>query len=155
MPVRPPSTDELLEIAKQFGMKLTPADAESFRGLMLGSIASYNRLDQLTEPKLPVKYPRSAGYRPNAQEDPYNAWYWRTDIRGAASGILAGPGQDKGRVFFDDDFAKSAFRWQGADSWKPMARGRLPAIPPPGGAEHQQISASGRGTQASSPMPKF
>ena len=34
MPVRPPSAEQLLEIAKHFGMKLTRADAESFRGLI-------------------------------------------------------------------------------------------------------------------------
>lgn len=90
MAVRAPTAEQLLEIAKRFGMKLTQADAESFRGLMTGSIASYERLDQLEEPKLPVKYPRSRGYRPDAQENPYNAWYWKTDIRGAVDGILAG-----------------------------------------------------------------
>jgi amidase len=71
-------------------MTLTPEDAASFRGLMAGSIASYDRLDELTEPKLPVKYPRSAGYRPGKEENPWNAWYWKTDIRGSASGVLAG-----------------------------------------------------------------
>jgi len=90
MAVRPPSAEQLLEIAKHFGMRLTRDDAESFRGLMIGSIASYNRLDELAEPKLPVKYPRSGGYRPSAQENLYNAWYWKTEIRGAAAGVLAG-----------------------------------------------------------------
>ena len=57
---------------------------------MAGSIASYARLDELVEPKLPVKYPRDPGYRPPAEENPYNAWYWKTHIVGAESGILAG-----------------------------------------------------------------
>jgi amidase len=90
MPVRLPTVDQLLEIAGSFGMTLTAEDAASFRGLMAGSIASYNRLDQLPEPKLPVKYPRSPGYRPGPEENPWNAWYWKTDIRGAATGVLAG-----------------------------------------------------------------
>lgn len=90
MPVRPPTVKQLLEIAGSFGMTLTSEDAASFRGLMAGSIASYDRLDELTEPKLPVKYPRSAGYRPGKEENPWNAWYWKTDIRGSASGVLAG-----------------------------------------------------------------
>src|ERR1700676_2513857 len=90
MPVRPPTVKQLLEIAGSFGMTLTSEDAASFRGLMAGSIASYDRLDELTEPKLPVKYPRSAGYRPSKEENPWNAWYWKTDIRGSASGVLAG-----------------------------------------------------------------
>jgi amidase len=90
MPVRLPSIDQLLEIAGSFGMTLTPEDAASFRGLMAGSIASYNRLDQLAEPKLPVKYARTPGYRPGAEENPFNAWYWKTEIKGSATGILQG-----------------------------------------------------------------
>ena len=90
MPVRPPTVEQILEIAGSFGMKLSSRDAESFRGLMAGSIASYDRLDELPEPKLPVKYPRAAGYRPGAEENPWNAWYWKTDIHGAEKGVLAG-----------------------------------------------------------------
>src|SRR5262249_31680876 len=44
----------------------------------------------LAEPKLPVKYPRAPGYRPSAEENPFNAWYWKTDIKGAPKGLLAG-----------------------------------------------------------------
>jgi amidase len=90
MPVRVPTVDQLLEIAASFGMTLTPEDAASFRGLMAGSISSYNRLDQLPEPKLPVQYPRTPGYRPDAKENPWNAWYWKTDIKGTPQGLLAG-----------------------------------------------------------------
>ena len=90
MPVRLPSPEQLQEIAASFGMKLDVKDAESFRGLMVGSIASYNRLDQLPEPKLPVKYPRTPGYRPGPEENPFNAWYWKTKISGSANGILLG-----------------------------------------------------------------
>ncbi len=90
MPVRLPSVDQILEIAQSFGMTLTSEDAASFRGLMAGSIASYNRLDQLPEPKLPVKYPRTPGYRPGAEENLFNAWYWKTDIKGPDKGILQG-----------------------------------------------------------------
>src|SRR5947209_7668695 len=90
MPVRLPSVDQILEIAGSFGMTLTSEDAASFRGLMAGSVASYNRLDQLPEPKLPVKYPRTPGYRPGADENPFNAWYWKTEIKGPDQGILQG-----------------------------------------------------------------
>ncbi len=62
--VRTPNVDEILEIADDFGLRLTVEDARSFQGLMGGSIASYDRLDELPEPKLPVKYPRMPGYRP-------------------------------------------------------------------------------------------
>src|SRR5579871_3244693 len=90
MPVRLPSADQLLEIAQSFGMNLTLEEAASFRGLMAGSIASYNRLDQLPEPKLPVNFPRLPGHRPSSEENPYNAWYWKTEIKGSGKGVLAG-----------------------------------------------------------------
>ena len=90
MPVELPSVEDLLDIAEQFGMRLTPTDAESFRGLMTGAVASYNRLDALTEPTLRPQYSRSAGYRPDGDENRWNAWYWKTDIAGAGSGVLRG-----------------------------------------------------------------
>jgi amidase len=79
-----------MEIAASFGMGLDRQEASSFRGLMAGSITSYNRLDQLPEPKLPVKYPRTPGYRPGPEENRFNAWYWKTNITGSSNGILAG-----------------------------------------------------------------
>ncbi len=90
MPVRPPTEDQLLEIAASFGMNLTRENAASFRRLMAGSIASYNRLDQLPEPMLPVKFPRTPGYRPGPEENRLNTWYWKSEIKGAPEGVLAG-----------------------------------------------------------------
>jgi amidase len=87
---RLPTSAEILDMARGFGMTLTEADAASFRGLMAGSMASYARLDELAEPKLPVNYPRTPGYRPTERENPYNAWYWRCEIKGAPTGPLAG-----------------------------------------------------------------
>ena len=90
MPVRLPTTEQLQGISRSFGLALSDADLVSFRELMRGPLASYARLDELPEPKLPVKYPRDPGRRPSPEENPYNAWYWKTDIRGAESGLLAG-----------------------------------------------------------------
>jgi amidase len=90
MSARLPSVSEILEIGQSFGLHLTDEDAESFRGLMKGPLASYGRIDELVEPKPPVKYPRAPGYRPGPAENPLNAWYWKSTIKGAPSGILAG-----------------------------------------------------------------
>lgn len=87
---RLPTVGQLIELANHFGMTLTDDDAASFRGLMSGAIASYARLDELAEPKLPVKYPRLPGYRPGSEENPFNAWYWKTNISGARGGVLNG-----------------------------------------------------------------
>lgn len=88
--LRLPTAGEILEMARDFGLHLTEADALSFRGLMAGSMASYARLDELPEPRLPVAYPRTPGRPPEPAENPLNAWYWRCEIQGAAKGVLAG-----------------------------------------------------------------
>ena len=56
--VRTPSVDELVAIAAEFGIRLTPALASSYRELIAEGIESYTRIDALPEPGLPVAYPR-------------------------------------------------------------------------------------------------
>ena len=90
MAVKFPTTEDLARVAADLSLSLTAQDLESFRGLMANSVASYSRLDELTEPTLPVKYPRTPGVRPQPEENPFNAWYWRTEIKGAPSGPLSG-----------------------------------------------------------------
>lgn len=88
--VRPPNTEQLKELARSFGLNMDEEEVESFLGLMQGALDSYSRLDQLAEPDLPVKYPRSGSRRPEPEENPLNAWYRKCEIRGADSGLLAG-----------------------------------------------------------------
>ena len=88
--VKPPNADLLKDIGSGFGLHLGDGEARSYAGLIEATLASYARLDQLVEPGLPVKYPRSGGYRPGPQENALNAWYWKCSIRGAENGPLAG-----------------------------------------------------------------
>ncbi|MBM3483447.1 MAG: amidase [Alphaproteobacteria bacterium] len=88
--VRTPTIEEILDIADSYGLALTIEDAESFRKLMAGTAAAYSRIDDLPDTKLPVKYPRDPGYRPAPEENKYNQWYWRCDVKGKKSGPLAG-----------------------------------------------------------------
>src|SRR5438876_803331 len=89
MPAKP-TIGQVHEISDMYGMHLNDADLESFRGLMSAIFESYRRIDQLSEPALPVRYVRTGGYRPTAEENPLNAWYQQCSIKGAASGPLAG-----------------------------------------------------------------
>src|SRR6476619_5087616 len=57
---------------------------------MAGAIESYSKLEAFSEPKLPVKYPRDGGWRPRPEDNPFNGWYWRCNIAGAANGVLKG-----------------------------------------------------------------
>ena len=90
MSIREPSAADISDIAAGFGMKLSRADADSFLGLMQGVLASYRRVDELAEPKPVIRYPRERGQAPTPEENPLNAWAWRTDVRGAPTGPLAG-----------------------------------------------------------------
>ena len=91
MPVHPPTIEELREIADSFGLTLSDDDLASFRGLILPTLESYTAVERLPEPPLlSVKYPRTPGYRPGPEENPYNAWYWRCQIQGAPGGPLSG-----------------------------------------------------------------
>jgi amidase len=88
--VRPPNIEQLKKIADGFELNLDEEEARSYVGLIEGTLASHRRLDQLTEPELPVKYPRAGGYRPEPEENPLNAWYWKCSIKGAENGPLSG-----------------------------------------------------------------
>ncbi len=90
MKIKPPTLDDLDLLAQQYGLELSIDDLESFQGLMAGPIASYERIDQLTEPKPTVKYPRAGGYRPEPGDNPLNAWYQKCAIKGARGGKLKG-----------------------------------------------------------------
>lgn len=90
MSIEAPNFEQIRDIADSFGMNLTVEDAHSFVKLMAGLKQSYDRLDAMVEPRLPVKYPRTPGQEPAPEENPYNAWTFKTEIKGAARGKLAG-----------------------------------------------------------------
>ncbi|MBO0688014.1 MAG: amidase [Candidatus Dormibacteraeota bacterium] len=90
MAPKQPTLGHLAEIAEAYNLDLTTDDLASLRGLMSAGLASYARLDELTEPAPPVWRPRDPGRRPRPDENPLGAWYWRTEIRGEGSGVLAG-----------------------------------------------------------------
>src|SRR6266581_6748871 len=90
MPAKNPTLEELAHIASVYHLDVSLDDLQSFRGLMASPLASYARLDHLVEPTPAIKYPRNPGYQPTSQDNPLGAWYWRTEIKGAPSGLLAG-----------------------------------------------------------------
>ena len=90
MAVSIPKPDQIRQIAERMGLNLTEADIDSFIGLMAPSIEAYNVIDKLPDNLPEVRYPRSPGYRVPPEDNPYNAWYWRTSIKGNARGKLKG-----------------------------------------------------------------
>jgi amidase len=85
-----PTPTQLRAVAAQCGLSLTEEDIASFRGLMQGTIDSYNLVAALPDEVPAVRYPRTPGYRPAPEENPRNAWYRKSTVKGAASGKLKG-----------------------------------------------------------------
>jgi len=90
MSIKPPTLEQLRRIAKDLGFHMSDAELEVYRELMTGNLAAYNYLDSVPDYVPQVRYPRLPGYRPDAAENLYGAWYRKTSVRGASSGKLAG-----------------------------------------------------------------
>jgi len=90
MPVRLPSLEQIDKLGSNFGLVLSGDEVAAFQQAFKGPLASYGRLEELVAPNLGPIAPRSPGYRPSASENPYGAWYWKTEISTGAKGLLAG-----------------------------------------------------------------
>ena len=77
--VKPPTPTELAAVGKQLGMSLSDDDVKFFLDAMSGSLGAYNALESVPDHLPHVKYPRTRGYRPEGEENPYNAWYVKRD----------------------------------------------------------------------------
>ena len=90
MGVRLPTLEQIDNLGSDFGLVLTADEVAAFQQAFKGPLASYGRLDELVPPALAPVAPRSPGYRPSASENPYGAWYWKTNIHTGAEGLLSG-----------------------------------------------------------------
>jgi amidase len=85
-----PSPEKLTAIASTMGLHFAEGDAESFLEVMNPFFAAAEHTLQAVDPVPQVGYPRTPGYRPGSNEDPLNAWYRKTSIKGAPEGKLKG-----------------------------------------------------------------
>ncbi|WP_289149954.1 amidase [uncultured Salipiger sp.] len=90
MTVSTPTTDQIAEIAAELGMNLTEADVASFQGLMGAYVEHYSIVEKLPDALPEVTYPRTIGTRPAPEDNPLNAWYYKSTVTGAETGKLAG-----------------------------------------------------------------
>jgi amidase len=90
MTVRRPTHAQLKEIVEDLGMHMSDARIQEFLDNMKNSLDAYDVVDSLPDYLPPVLYPRTSGSRPSAEENPLNAWYVKTEIRGAPRGPLQG-----------------------------------------------------------------
>ncbi|XP_078377394.1 urethanase-like [Oculina patagonica] len=89
--IREPSVDEIRALSGRMGFVIKEEDISAYQEAIVNALRNtYQPLCKLTEPSLPVKYPRKRGYRPAPEENPCNAWYWRCNLVGAPNGKLLG-----------------------------------------------------------------
>jgi amidase len=91
MTPKTPTTQQLARIASGLNLNFTSEQLERLREMASAAMETYGRLDNLPESApVPVRYPRTPGWRPAAEDNRLGAWYWKTDISGASAGPLKG-----------------------------------------------------------------
>src|ERR1700689_4017627 len=85
MAIKPPTNDDLAEIAERYRLRLDPRDIESFRAVIAGALESYDAGGRLSTERLPE--PPARLYRwPAETENKLGAWYVTTEIAGSGDG---------------------------------------------------------------------
>ena len=90
MTAQRPTLAQLTEIVAELGMHMSDARIREFHAVMQPTLDAYDEVDALPDYLPPVLYPRTAGSRPSPEENPLNAWYVKSEVRGAPRGKLHG-----------------------------------------------------------------
>lgn len=90
MSIRRPTLAQMRSMADRFGMSLSDEDLAEYTEIIEPYMQAYDRLDAMPDNLPEVRYPRSPGYFPGPTENPLNAWYVKTEVRGAPDGKLRG-----------------------------------------------------------------
>lgn len=90
MTAQRPTHAQLKQIVTELGMHMSDARVQEFLDVMQGTLEAYDVVDAMPDYLPPVLYPRTAGHRPSQEENPLNAWYVKTEVRGAPRGPLHG-----------------------------------------------------------------
>ncbi|TAM09756.1 MAG: amidase [Nevskiaceae bacterium] len=85
-----PTLEELAETAQELGLHLTNEQLAEYRSLMAAPLAAYDVVNRMPDELPVVKYPRTPGHAPAPEDNPYHAWYYRSEIHGADAGPLKG-----------------------------------------------------------------
>ena len=88
--VKRPSLEQMKEIVSSLHMSMSDAEVAEYLQVLEPTFQAYDRVQQLPDYLPAVKYPRTPGYRPGPAENKMGAWAVKSEVRGAASGPLAG-----------------------------------------------------------------
>ncbi len=90
MTIKRPTLAQMRSMAERFGMSLSDEDLVEYTEIIEPYMQAYDRLDAMPDNLPEVRYPRSPGNFPDPTENQLNAWYVKTEIRGAPDGKLRG-----------------------------------------------------------------
>ena len=90
MTVKRPGREDMVDIAEYYGMSFSDSELGEYQQLLTDLLASYDRIDELEAPVLVSDYKRDEGSAADPQDNPHNAWYWKTTIDGSKEGPLKG-----------------------------------------------------------------
>src|SRR5215467_9421332 len=89
--IRRPTAEEIRDIAATEYMRPTAEETRDLAALIDEMLHLFDRLDDLPQPVLPLKYrDRDPGRRPTPEEDPYNVFIRTCRVAGAKQGKLTG-----------------------------------------------------------------
>jgi amidase len=90
MRFKQPSQDQLRDIAEDFGIHWSDQVFAEMEAFLAPFAEAYTLVGRLDDGLPQAKYPRTAGYRPEGEENPHNAWHRKVTIEGASRGKLKG-----------------------------------------------------------------
>jgi amidase len=88
--VRRPTLEQMHDIVDSLHLSMSQGEVAEYMEVLEGTFQAYDRVNQLPDYLPPVRYPRTPGYRPGANENPLNAWAVKTEVGGGAPRPRAG-----------------------------------------------------------------
>lgn len=88
--VKRPTLEQLKGIVESLHMNMSEREVAEYLEVLEGTFQAYDRVAELPDNLPEVRYPRTPGYRPGADENPLGAWAVKSVVKGAAHGPLSG-----------------------------------------------------------------
>ncbi len=88
--MKEPTLADMQTIAAEYGLSLTPGDAEGHRGWVSALLQGFSAIDAIPDSFPRVRYPRRSSRAVDADQNSLGAWWIKTQIETAPSGKLKG-----------------------------------------------------------------
>lgn len=90
MSVRRPELSDIEQANQAYGLQLSNEQVAEYRNMLESVCLDYDIVDEMTDNEPTVRYPRTPGFQPDPDQNPFNAWYVKSEIKGKPGGKLDG-----------------------------------------------------------------